>query len=557
MPPDNDAAYSQIETLKQRYDENPKGRVFALLADAYRKAGEMDRAEELILEGLESHPNYLSAYIVLGRINLDRERLAEAHEQFRKVLELDPENLIALKALGDLSIQTHRIDEATSWYERMLEIDQYNEEARAALGSLDQIKTESASTAQEVGASEEAVAEREGPGLPSDLDGPDAGGPNDSVSPESVGEANEAEALGTEAGDAGAEINLADMDSWQSGLIEDDEMDEEVELDWAGEDAGVVTETMAELYADQGLYEDAIKVYQELAAVRPYDERVQTRIRELTELLAGGGPSDSAADETLALPESEEPVPAPEPEAELTFPEPDTEPTLPNQPKEEIGIPEPEETVTTLGPEEAVALSEELPHAELEDAVALSELDVATLPDDAGEEIALPDPDEEAAIAEPEAGAAFSDLGATDAASVFGVQLSEGADLGEIDPFAGSFDALIMATQTGVSPDPDGSPLFPVEEDGDGAPAPAGPPAAGIAAPDAAATETIEDYLSRLLQYSPAQGGSVSRTEGQKADQTAASGLAEADHSTASRTSDENQSEDLAQFQAWLRSLKR
>jgi len=77
---------SEIEKLEKRWAENPKGRNFAPLADAYRKAGELDRAIELCKSGLERHPDYVSAHIVYGRCFLDLKNDAAASQVFRKVL---------------------------------------------------------------------------------------------------------------------------------------------------------------------------------------------------------------------------------------------------------------------------------------------------------------------------------------------------------------------------------------------------------------------------------------------------------------------------------------
>ena len=72
---------SEIEKLEKRWAENPKGRNFAPLADAYRKAGELDRAIELCKSGLERHPDYVSAHIVYGRCLVDQrqDKIGRAH----------------------------------------------------------------------------------------------------------------------------------------------------------------------------------------------------------------------------------------------------------------------------------------------------------------------------------------------------------------------------------------------------------------------------------------------------------------------------------------------
>jgi len=58
---------SEIDKLEARFRDNPKGRNFAPLADAYRKAGLIDNAVDLCQNGLKLHPDYVSAYIVYAR----------------------------------------------------------------------------------------------------------------------------------------------------------------------------------------------------------------------------------------------------------------------------------------------------------------------------------------------------------------------------------------------------------------------------------------------------------------------------------------------------------
>jgi tetratricopeptide (TPR) repeat protein len=124
---------SEIEKLEKRWLENPKGRNFAPLADAYRKAGEVDRAIDLCKAGLERHPDYVSAHIVYARCLIDQKNDAGASEVFRKVLALDPENVLALKILADIAERGGRFDEAVEWFGRLLNADPMNGDAAEAL----------------------------------------------------------------------------------------------------------------------------------------------------------------------------------------------------------------------------------------------------------------------------------------------------------------------------------------------------------------------------------------------------------------------------------------
>ena len=124
---------SEIEKLEKRWAENPKGRNFAPLADAYRKAGELDKALELCTAGLELHPDYVSAHIVFGRCLIDQKNDTGASDVFRKVLALDPENVLALKILADIAERGGRFDEAAEWLVRLLAADPMNGDAAEAL----------------------------------------------------------------------------------------------------------------------------------------------------------------------------------------------------------------------------------------------------------------------------------------------------------------------------------------------------------------------------------------------------------------------------------------
>ncbi|MBW8771798.1 MAG: tetratricopeptide repeat protein, partial [Gemmatimonadetes bacterium] len=122
-------AASEIEKLERLVKENPKGRLFASLADAYRKDGQYPKALEVLDAGLKNHPDYVSARVVLGRVYMATGDKAKAREAFGRVVELDPESVIALKALADLAEQDGESSEALRWSGQLLTVDPGNDEA--------------------------------------------------------------------------------------------------------------------------------------------------------------------------------------------------------------------------------------------------------------------------------------------------------------------------------------------------------------------------------------------------------------------------------------------
>jgi hypothetical protein len=150
---------SEIAKLESRWRDNPNGLTFAPLAEAYRKQKDPQRALEILLPGLEKHPDYIPANIVLGRCHWDRSDLAAAESAFTHVLSLDGENVIALKALADITERLTRYDEAERWLETLLAVDRSNDEARAQLNRVHDLQRQQAEGSPAVpGASEAAEA---------------------------------------------------------------------------------------------------------------------------------------------------------------------------------------------------------------------------------------------------------------------------------------------------------------------------------------------------------------------------------------------------------------
>ncbi|OLC41176.1 MAG: hypothetical protein AUH75_06740 [Gemmatimonadetes bacterium 13_1_40CM_4_65_7] len=124
---------SEIDKLEARFRDNPKGRNFAPLADAYRKAGLIDNAIDLCQNGLKLHPDYVSAYIVYARCLVDKKDDPSALGVFEKVLELDGENIIALRGLAELAERNGKYEEEVEWLARLLNADPMNGDAAEAL----------------------------------------------------------------------------------------------------------------------------------------------------------------------------------------------------------------------------------------------------------------------------------------------------------------------------------------------------------------------------------------------------------------------------------------
>ena len=142
-----DSHREEIAKLETLYANNPEGRVFTHLAEAYRKAGELGRAREILEDGLRRHSDYSSAHVVLGRVLADQGDPDGATAAFRRVLELDRHNLVALRSLGEISSGSGRTDEALHYYRELLSLDPSDERLRGTVRGLEERREAQAAAA--------------------------------------------------------------------------------------------------------------------------------------------------------------------------------------------------------------------------------------------------------------------------------------------------------------------------------------------------------------------------------------------------------------------------
>jgi tetratricopeptide (TPR) repeat protein len=93
-------AESRIDELRRRLDRDPGSRLFAQLAEEYRKAGNHADAIRVARSGLAQHPAYPSARLTLGRALLESGDPAGACAELEAALKEAPGNILASRFLG-------------------------------------------------------------------------------------------------------------------------------------------------------------------------------------------------------------------------------------------------------------------------------------------------------------------------------------------------------------------------------------------------------------------------------------------------------------------------
>ena len=127
----------RLEDLKIRWERDPASRAFLPLAEEYRRLGRLAESEKVCREGLQRHPHYHSARVLLGRTLLEMDRLEESSAEFRAVLESEPQNLLAGRLLAGIYRNQGRWSEALETFRRLQSFYPDDADVRAQVYQLE------------------------------------------------------------------------------------------------------------------------------------------------------------------------------------------------------------------------------------------------------------------------------------------------------------------------------------------------------------------------------------------------------------------------------------
>jgi len=130
-------AREDIERLQQKIAKDPDSKLFVPLAEEYKKAGMVDEAINVLIQGLAKQPNYLSARVSLGKIYMGKGLLDEARNEFQKVIAIIPDNLYAHKKLAEIYQELGKRDDAMKELNIVLNLNPSDEWAVPILSAIE------------------------------------------------------------------------------------------------------------------------------------------------------------------------------------------------------------------------------------------------------------------------------------------------------------------------------------------------------------------------------------------------------------------------------------
>src|ERR1700722_5164925 len=109
-----------VERYQLLYEKDPNSKVFAPLAEAYRRMGLVDEAIDLASQGVKLHPNFASGRVALGKCYVQKSEHEKAIEQLKIAVELSPENLLAHQLLAECYAKIRKPAESLNEFKMVL-----------------------------------------------------------------------------------------------------------------------------------------------------------------------------------------------------------------------------------------------------------------------------------------------------------------------------------------------------------------------------------------------------------------------------------------------------
>lgn len=128
-----------MERYQRLWDSDPTSRVFAPLAEGYRRGGNLQKALQICRQGLNLHPTFAGGWYQLAKIYLDRQETEKATEALKKTISLAPENIQAHNLLADLYLTLRQPKDALKSFKMVLLLNPHDVRAQKTIERLESL----------------------------------------------------------------------------------------------------------------------------------------------------------------------------------------------------------------------------------------------------------------------------------------------------------------------------------------------------------------------------------------------------------------------------------
>ncbi len=128
-----------IERYQLLYQKDPNSKVFAPLAEAYRKMGLLDEAFRISESGVQKHPNFPSGRVAFAKVLIEKKMFEPAIEQLKAAVEISPENILAHLLQGECFLQLKHMKDALKAFKMVLFLNPMDTRAQSTVRKLESL----------------------------------------------------------------------------------------------------------------------------------------------------------------------------------------------------------------------------------------------------------------------------------------------------------------------------------------------------------------------------------------------------------------------------------
>ncbi|MEY4615988.1 MAG: hypothetical protein RJB66_948 [Pseudomonadota bacterium] len=128
-----------LERYQKIWDEDQTSRVFAPLAEAYRRSGNLQRALQICRQGLNLHPSFAGGWYQIAKIFKDRQEFEKAIDALKKAISLAPEHIQAHSLIADLYLSDRQPKEALKAFKMVLLLNPEDVRAKKTIERLESL----------------------------------------------------------------------------------------------------------------------------------------------------------------------------------------------------------------------------------------------------------------------------------------------------------------------------------------------------------------------------------------------------------------------------------
>lgn len=284
---ESDVSTPLIEKYTEILESNPKSRVFAPLAEAYRKLGMVKQALKILQQGIRYNPDYVLGHLGIAHCYFDSGEYVLAYNTLRPLIIGNRDNILLQRLYSDVCLKIGHKEEALETFKFLLFINSRDEYAAKMVKELEDNIFPSPAGRPEFVINEQPAEEElfdvKNIRTANSIDELDEW-VEVKLSPEEVVSSNKVTSNNFDDWSVQKEVK----EDFSSAEEEDDFIFEnEVEKEASGTHSpSMFTQTLVNLYCSQGHFTKARDILEKILELNPNDEKAKEKIVEIDGLLS-------------------------------------------------------------------------------------------------------------------------------------------------------------------------------------------------------------------------------------------------------------------------------